>query len=296
MTNIKDVLLSALFAYDDARPRSRQKAVGVSSLGDCRAKVWHQANGTEPTNKETLRLPALMGTAIHSVIEQAMKDADALIEYRVEHEDLPPATIDYFKNGEIVDWKTSTVAGLTQWPSRRQIWQVQVYGYLLERDGHEVHTVTLVGIPRDGDERNIKVHSEPYDPAVAVQALLWLDDVLEMQEPTPERDSQYCARYCKFYGACSGIVGKPSEPITDLEVSAAAQKYVQIQKDMKALETEKEGLRSVLEGWQGETFDGVTVSWSEVAGRSSIDEDAVKAALGFVPKKQGAPSMRLVVK
>jgi hypothetical protein len=40
----------------------------------------------------------------------------------------------------------------------------------------------------------------------------------------------------------------------------------------------------------------VAVKWSQVAGRSSIDEAEVQKLLGYVPKKQGDPSMRLTVK
>jgi hypothetical protein len=50
------------------------------------------------------------------------------------------------------------------------------------------------------------------------------------------------------------------------------------------------------ENVNGVTPNGLKVAWSQIAGRSSIDEEAVKAAMGEVPKKQGEPQMRLTIK
>ena len=63
-------------------------------------------------------------------------------------------------------------------PTTQQRWQVQTYGYLLAKNGHDVKRVSLVAIARDGDERDIKVHTEDYDESVALQALNWLAAIL----------------------------------------------------------------------------------------------------------------------
>ena len=49
---------------------------------------------------------------------------------------------------EVVDWKTKTLKNLAYFPTKQQIWQVQIYGLLCEENGREVENVTLVAIPR----------------------------------------------------------------------------------------------------------------------------------------------------
>lgn len=298
----KETLINALTAVDKARPRSLQTAIGVSSLGGCRRKVWLQLQNTPETNP-TSSLAAIMGTAIHAAIEKAFEGADnILIEHRVELDGLPPATIDFFDEaaGEVVDWKTTKKSGLAYFPSTQQRWQVQVYGYLMAKSGFQVNRVSLVAIARDGDEDDVKVHTEPFDEAVALEALAWLEDVKNRTEaPAPEKDAaSFCKKYCGFYGsACTGI-GKDfvGDVISDDVAAAAAARYLEIAAQIKALEAEQDAAKTALQGVNGVTFDGITVKWSEVAGRSTPDMDAIKAILPDVPMKQGSPSIRLTVK
>jgi hypothetical protein len=297
----KQTLVDALVKADSARPRSLQTAIGVSQLGGCRRQVWHKSRGDAETN-ETLRLPAIMGTAIHTAIEAALNIPGALIEHRVELDGLPPATIDFFDpaKGEVVDWKTITLKNVAYFVTQQKRWQVQTYGYLMEKAGHQVNTVTLVGIPRDGTENDIVVYSEPYDPAVAEQALAWLADVTSREEaPSPERDAaSFCAKYCPFYGSvCQGI-GKDmtGDAIVDEVAETAARRYKEINTEIKQLEAEKDAAKAALEGVNGVTLDGIRVRWSEVAGRQSPDTEEITKLLGSVPTRQGAPSLRLEVK
>lgn len=117
-----------------------------------------------------------MGTAIHAEIEKALEDnPDVLIETSVEYNGMK-AHIDCYVpgTGDVIDWKTSKVKNLSYFPTTQQRWQVQTYGYLLAKNGFDVKRVSLVAIARDGDERDIKVHTEDYDETVALQALNWL--------------------------------------------------------------------------------------------------------------------------
>lgn len=295
-------LVDALIKADDKRARSKQTAIGVSSLGDCKRKVWHMAQGHKGTNI-TSRLASIMGTAIHASIEQAMKSKDALIEKRVEIDGLPPATIDYFniKTGEVVDWKTIKLSGVDYFVSRQKRWQVQTYGYLLAQSGFDVKTVTLVGIPRDGSEKDIIVHSEPYDETIALEALQWLADIRTLADaPLPERDpASFCSSYCPFFGElCQGKTKDLSgEPIVDDVATDAAKAYVEISAQIKTLEAKKDSAKAALEGQSGITIDGIKVTWSEMAGRATPDMDAIRELIGDdVPMKVGAPSIRLAVK
>ena len=294
----KQELIDALIKADNSRDRSKQKAIGVSSLGDCRRKVWHMAQG-HTGNNPTLRLPAILGTAIHAQIEQVIGSEGALIEHRVELEGYPPATIDYFKDGEVVDWKTITLKNIPYFVSKQKIWQVQTYGYLLHLSGVEVHTVTLVGIPRDGTENDIVVHSEPFNPAIGQEALEWLGRVEAATEaPEPEREGKFCESYCPFYkDKCHGIPKDYSgEAISDDVKAQAAKDYVELSAKIKELEALQGAAKAELEGVSGVTFDGITVKWSEVRGRETVDVDQAKALFGSLPMKQGSPSYRLSVK
>jgi hypothetical protein len=302
----KQTFIDQLVAWDNSRARSKQTAIGVSSLGDCKRKVWHMARGDAGTNT-TLRLPAIMGTAIHAMIEQAVHNTGVLIEYRVEIDGYPPATIDYYNpaTGEVVDWKTITLKNVDYFVTKQKRWQIQTYAYLLMQlkdPAIDVKTVTLVGIPRDGTENDIEIYSEPYDPAVAEEALAWLANIRTLEDaPEPEREpASFCQRYCQFYGTlCSGKTADMSgAPITDENAERAAKAYVEISAKLKELKAEQDSAKTALEGIAGITMDGIKVSWSSINGRSTPDLDQVKTLLGDqpIPMKTGEPSVRLNVK
>lgn len=307
----KNVLVERLIALDNNRPRTKQIAIGVSSLGDCRRKVWHMNRGDVGTGQGT-RLPAIMGTAIHSAIEAAFLNGipgraaldQPMLEHRVEIAGLPPATIDYYDplEMEVVDWKTIKKNGIPYFVSKQKRWQVQVYGYLLEQAGFPVRTVSLVGIPRDGNENDIIVHSEPYNEQIALEALKWLADVQESVEPpAPERDANsWCKNYCSYFGElCPGKDKDLSgSPIVDEVISNSITKYKQLSVQIKDLTAKKDSVKENLEGVAGITLDGIKVSWTEMAGRTSPDLDAIAKLLDGqeIPMKQGAPSLRLNVK
>jgi len=307
-TDPKELLLTALRAGDAKRSRSTQVQIGPSELGGCRRKVWYRLNDQPETNDNEMKLAAIMGTAIHAEIERALADnPDVMIETAVEYNGMK-AHIDCFVpgTGDVIDWKTSKVKNLSYFPSTQQRWQVQTYGYLLAKNGHDVKRVSLVAIARDGDERDVKVHTEDYSEAMALEALGWLEAIKASEvAPEPEREENYCAFYCKFYDASGqlGCVGLKKERIASQEVliqdkdaSINAMKYLQLDEKIKELTKDKDSLKSALEGIAGVTDTGIQVRWNKVAGPTSVDKDEVLAKLGFVPTKQGADSLRLTIK
>lgn len=308
--SIANELIKALNSSSKGSARSQQKQVGPSEIGGCRRKTWLRLNDYPTTNPNTLRLAAIMGTAIHTYIEQAFERQDPFqdkyqLEVEVEHEGLMGHVDMYDKeNQEVVDWKTVKKSNLTYFPSKQQRMQVQLYGYLLNKNNIGVKTVTLVAIPRDGDERDIVFHSEPYDESVALAGIAWLQEVKEMKEaPAPEKDAFFCQHYCGFYDASGlkGCTGKGKEQaegelINDHQVSLFAKHYLEINEQISDLEKEKDGIKAVLEGVSGVTEDGIKIIWSEVAGRKSVDEAKVKELLGEVPVKYGKSYAKLIVK
>ena len=306
--DIKEKLIKALHNKENNRPRSTQVQIGPSELGGCRRKVWYRLNDQPETNDAELKLAAIMGTAIHSAIESAFAgDNSIVLEQTVEYNGMK-AHVDAFlpDSGDVIDWKTVKAKNLSYFPSQQQRWQVQVYGYLIDKAGKgKPRTVNLVAIPRDGDERDIKVHSEPYDEAIALEALNWLEAIKESADaPAPERDESYCKFYCKYYDASGemGCVGLKKERIKndlpvieDESVSLTALEYVQLDEKIKSLETQKEALRENLSGITGVTKTGYEIKWSTVQS-NTVDKEAVEKALGFIPTKQGKESARLSVR
>jgi len=223
-----EILLAAVAASEQARPRNHYTGVGPSGVGDCRRKVWLRLQGVRGTNS-TKMLAAWMGTAIHESIAKGLHMLDPfedrfLIEHSLQREPFA-GTVDLFdkETGSVCDWKTSKRSGLGflargnqlgskagSWPSLAQRWQVSLYGWMLEGEGHNVSTISLVGIARDGDEDTIRVHTEDYDPDLAAEAIRWLEDVAALPDvPAPEKNANFCKSYCSYWSAsgdpCGGI-------------------------------------------------------------------------------------------
>ena len=308
----KELLLHVLHTKDASRSRSTQTQVGPSEIGGCRRKVWYRLNAQPETNENQSKLAAIMGTAIHAAIEDAIGHIDPegkeyLVETEVAYGDMK-AHVDLFvpSTGAVIDWKTSKVKNLSYFPSKQQRWQVQVYGYLLSKNGHEVKTVNLVAIARDGAEKDVKVHTEPYDEAIALEAFAWLNEVkTSVTLPEPEKDQSFCKDYCQYYDAteemgCGGLkkerIVLSEVVIEDDEVDKNALHYLQLDSKIKELEKERDSFKASLEGSTGVTKSGIEISWTTVKGRETVDSKEVEKLLGFIPKVVGSESVRLNIK
>jgi hypothetical protein len=211
--DVLEMLRSALMAEDGERARSQQTQIGVSSIGGCKRKAYYILNGQEKVNF-TDKLAAIMGTAIHENISKAIVREDIfgdnfLIEQEVTFGNLK-GHFDLFikEDGLVVDWKTTTKKGLVSFPSKEQIWQVQIYGWLLIQNGFDVREVSLVGIARDGSFDDLKIYRAPYNDLVALEGIEWLKKVEAMTEPPePEKYRAFCKKYCEFYSdqTCLGL-------------------------------------------------------------------------------------------
>jgi CRISPR/Cas system-associated exonuclease Cas4 (RecB family) len=308
----KELLLHVLHAQDASRDRSMQTEVGPSEIGGCRRKVWYRLNAQPHTNDNQSKLAAIMGTAIHAAIEDAFGAIDPegkeyLVETEVAFGDMK-AHVDLFvpSTGAVIDWKTSKVKNMSYFPSNQQRWQVQIYGYLLSKNGYEVKTVNLVAIARDGNEKDVQVHTEPYDEVMALAALAWLENVKASKElPAPEKDASFCKDYCQYYDAteqmgCGGLkkerIVLSEVVIEDAEIDKHALHYLQLDRKIKELEKERDSYKASLEGATGTTASGIEISWITVKGRETVDAKEVEKLLGFVPKVVGNESVRLNIK
>ena len=312
-TDIKDFLLKTLKEKDENKSRSKQRQVGPSEIGGCRRKVWYRLNEQPETNFELSKLAAIMGTAIHAEIEKAIETIDPdgkkyIVESEIEYDGIK-AHIDLWipETGDVVDWKTVKKSNLSYFPSKQQRWQVQVYGYLLEKSGKgKPNFVNLVAIARDGNEEDVKVHTEAYNPALAEEALAWLNELkIKTDAPDPEKDANFCKSYCQYYDAsgqmgCVGLkkeIGTSTEVIIDdAEVDKHALHYLQLDAKIKDLEKERDSYKESLVGLKGVTNSGVSINWSTVAGRKVVDVDELIKAGIEIPYKVGNESTRLSIK
>jgi hypothetical protein len=155
---------------------------------------------------ETFGLAAWMGTAIHKAIERAFDVADPfserfLREVEVSRDGLM-GHVDLYdiEAKTVTDWKTTTKKNLRYFPSQQQRTQLHLYGYLLSQNGYEVETVQLIAIVRDGNETDVRQHSEPYDVGMALDGIAWLADVAGAQTPPePEKHRMFCRDYCEYF-------------------------------------------------------------------------------------------------
>lgn len=211
--DIHGLLKSALIDNDKARERSMQKEIGASSVYGCSRQAWNIIHEVPKTNHNTESLGAIIGTAVHAVLAEAMAQADPfgddfLIEQEFKTPELKGHCDLYVKSSKtVIDWKTTTKKNMSRFPSEQQRMQVQLYGYLLEENGYPVETVALCAIPRDGWLKDVKVHSEPYNRATALQGIEWVRQLQDQTvPPAPERPKQFCKDFCEFYDA-TGVKG-----------------------------------------------------------------------------------------
>ena len=84
--------------------------------------------------------------------------------------------------------------------------------------------------------------------------------------------------------------------IDDADVDKNALLYLQLGVQIKELEKTQDSLKASFEGLLGTTNSGIEVSWTTIAGRTTVDSDEVEKLLGFIPKKTGEVSQRLSIK
>ena len=133
--DIIKTLTTALNEADSQRDRSTQVELGASSVGGCRAQAWHILNQTPKTNFNTEKLSAIMGTAIHTTIYEALKAHDIFGDDYILEEGFSD---EYFKGHcdfysretqTVYDWKTVTLAKLAKGglPTKQQKMHVNIY-------------------------------------------------------------------------------------------------------------------------------------------------------------------------
>ncbi|MER6010144.1 PD-(D/E)XK nuclease family protein [Streptomyces bluensis] len=203
---------------DRARPRSRQRLLGPSSIGLCRRRAAYEVHGTWPTDLADNMHAAILGTWLHEGILRVLREqygawteleltdgmilghADAywapghLHHQNVRHRPPGAQAVDM---GVVEDVKTKSTRALDvvvrQGPSQAEWFQVHLYAHLLRTGGLREHSTLPTSEPLPVDVVRLRyvgreygqvvVHQRAYDEDVTKQALAWAEDVLASPEP-----------------------------------------------------------------------------------------------------------------
>lgn len=225
-----DLSASDLFAtIADAiagQPRSQQTTIGPSEIGTpCDRRLGHKLAATPEVNDRGVAWKPYIGTAGHEQLAEVFArasiaaDARYLTEVRVDVGHIDGTTItgscDLFdtRHGAVWDWKFATRNQIREnyrphGPGQQYRTQAHLYGRGLAAAGHDVRTVGVVFLTRDGEFTDRHVWHEPYDEQVAVDALERATSIaVALRElgpgftlPTLPATAAYC-RHCDWYAA-----------------------------------------------------------------------------------------------
>lgn len=214
-------------------PRSLQAAVGPSELGTpCTRRLAYKVlDWPARPNQDSDPWASVIGTSVHAWMAAAFLEENRQLgeeRYLIErHVMLPgniPGSCDLYDRATqtVTDWKITGLDRLKTYrrdgPGQQYRWQAHCYGLGLQLAGEQPRHVAICFLPRGGRVDGLHVWSEPYDPAIAVQAIrryqatrqaLWTLD----PEKHPDRWAMfptadaYCS-YCPFHLPMSSDLGK----------------------------------------------------------------------------------------
>lgn len=243
---LRDELLFAIRDYLGNRPRSLQRTVGPSGLGTpCPRRLGYDLAGAEPLDARPPGWLPGIGTAVHTMLEDAFTSWNRrtgyeryLTETRVEvgHVGGVPVygTADLYDRttATVVDWK---IVGKTTLDSARRHGmstpyrvQAHCYGLGFVRRGVPVDTVAICYLPRNGELTGAQFIHEPYDEAIARNAIARADAIATAMNLTdaatiiPQLARVDDCRFCPYrverlspdatvFDGCPGVIErKPS--------------------------------------------------------------------------------------
>lgn len=231
ITMIKDQLVSMVKWAEQRNPRSSQERIGPSEVGTlCDRRIGYRLAGVERSNTQFDPWASIMGTAIHSWLDDAvnmwMKEhasAAWSTETRLIISDFVEGHADLYSHDHktVIDYKTAGPDIMKKVrkegpPLGYQI-QTHVYGYGFEQRGWPVEKVCLVFLPRAGWLRDTYVWCADYRRDVAQGAMVRLQliaqQILDLDILTDGNGSRWneieavpsndCG-WCPFYDPARG--------------------------------------------------------------------------------------------
>ncbi|MFD3926552.1 PD-(D/E)XK nuclease family protein [Streptomyces sp. NPDC058614] len=317
---------------DRARPRSRQRLLGPSSVGLCRRRAAYEVHGTWPTDLDDNMHAAILGTWLHEGILRVLAEqygAHTELELTngviLGHADAYWAP-DGDAPGVVEDVKTKSTRALDlvvrQGPSRHEWFQVHLYAHLLRTGGLAEHPDLPTGRPLPVDAVRLRyvgreygqvvVHQRMYDEDITKQALAWAEDVLESTEPEAmPRDldgpglSIICDN-CPFKSACWNLdqLTDDRAPQTILAedtdgITEALRAYADAAEIESAAKKRKAKARKTLDAADPGTYGDLKLSWSGGNPRPPEPDPAamIRILEGLsldIPMKSGGRTSRTI--
>lgn len=176
---------------DVMNPRGKQVEIGPSDLGTpCDRRVGYRLAGVTKVNTEFDPWPMIMGTAVHSWLEESFQawnkhhDSEAwLTETTLQLDDIVQGHADLYSRDHkaVIDWKGVGPDVMRKIrkdgvPVGYQI-QTHLYGYGFTLQGLPVSKVCLAFLPRAGWLKDMYLWCEDYNQDVAVGAIMRLYDI-----------------------------------------------------------------------------------------------------------------------
>lgn len=188
---VKEDLVDIVLWASKNATRSKQVALGVSEVGnECDLRVAYKMAGTPPTSNSPDPWPSVVGTSIHSWMEQAVRDyqnihsiAEWITELEVAPSPLVAGHTDLYHSPRalVLDWKFPSPDNLRKMreegPSLQYQVQVQLYGLGHANAGRKVDRVGICALGRSGWLKDLYVWTTPFDRKVAEDALQRVYDI-----------------------------------------------------------------------------------------------------------------------
>lgn len=166
-------------------PRSMQVAVGPSQLGTpCVRRLAYHLLDWPQANADTDPWTSVIGTATHAWMAAAYEEENRQLGYQrylIEQRVWLPCGIkgssDLYDRDTGVnnDWKITSPANITKYrkngPGAQYRTQAHLYALGMQLAGEKPSDVAITFLPRGGRIDGLWIWSEPYQPAVAVQAI-----------------------------------------------------------------------------------------------------------------------------
>lgn len=314
MTTAIETTSSLLLQWDQRRPRSQQRTIGMSELGGCKRRAGYRLAGQEPTDAGG-SVQAVMGTAIHDAVAAILAETagpDDLAEYEVEFAGIV-GHIDRYSPRVLTDVKTTSSRWLehikVHGPEKSHLYQTAGYAAALIKLGHPVQTIRIDYLARDtGEEWS---HVRPFEMAEVAEALAWLAEVrdtdIEMLPRQYDPDGPFCS-HCPFRTVCwdGGVFGRDPRSVLYVEDPNAAKWAQQLWDAKRAkeaatvLETEAKGALDAIRpnvtgtevvdvGWERPIVFKVTKAAERLDSKAVRAE--YRAAGAEPPVKVGQPSV-----
>lgn len=218
--DITDIILWA----NRRSERNQQTELGASEVGvTCMRRLGYTIAGIPDVNLEQDPWPAIVGTAVHTWLEDAVnryEQVHKLGRWQTEMTVHPSSTVKGHTDAydaehfAVIDYKNPGTTAMTEirkgYVSQQYIEQVMLYALGHIKAGRRVDRVALIFFPRAGYLSGSYVWSAPYDQKVAEESLERVQKVAGgliyykvMEKPanwekipaTPSKDCSWCSWY-----------------------------------------------------------------------------------------------------